>query len=193
MKNVQLKFWIYTFALLGLWFSIISIESCTWNENGRLTKKITEQEILNAQKSWETSFLTISGAFRSKIDVKPAAESFISKHYGFDEGEVLFKPTTAYEDPFRTNFEGAMSYFIGNNPNFPADEGFALQDWADIHWINEGIINNHSDIATAMGSYVFKNRDGDEFRADFTMVFKKMEDGQIKLVAHKSAVPYKNS
>ena len=47
------------------------------------------------------------------------AKQFISDLYSYKHMEkVLFKPTLASEDQFRLDKESALSYFIGNNPEF---------------------------------------------------------------------------
>jgi hypothetical protein len=45
----------------------------------------------------------------------------------YDNGTVLFKPTLTFGDQtFRLDKEGAAAYFIGGNPKYPNDTGFAL-------------------------------------------------------------------
>ncbi len=70
------------------------------------------------------------------------AERFLKKADNFDEGLVLFKPTLTSEIPFRTTLEGALSYFVGENDDFPEDidNGFALKPWESIAFDFVGII-----------------------------------------------------
>jgi len=60
---------------------------------------------------------------------KELAETVINSAYGFNFGPVAFKPTyAAGTTTFRTDREGALSYFVGPDPNVPEfgpDQGFA--------------------------------------------------------------------
>jgi hypothetical protein len=41
-----------------------------------------------------------------------------------------------------------------------------------------------------MGNVWVTDKDGNETMVDKTFVFKKGEDGKLKLIVHKSALPY---
>ncbi len=41
-----------------------------------------------------------------------------------------------------------------------------------------------------MGNVWVADKDGNETMVDKTFVFKKGEDGKLKLIVHKSALPY---
>jgi hypothetical protein len=54
---------------------------------------------------------------------------------------------------------------------------------------DEGI-QIHGNIAITMGNVWVTDKDGNETMVDKTFVFKKDEDGKLKLILHKSALPY---
>jgi hypothetical protein len=39
---------------------------------------------------------------------------------------------------FRTDFEGALSYFTCGNENYPEGHGFAIKPWITVRWENSG-------------------------------------------------------
>ena len=60
--------------------------------------------------------------------------------YAYDNSEVLFKPTLASKKMFRSNLEGAVSYFVAGNDKYPEDNGFATGPWADLEFENQAIL-----------------------------------------------------
>jgi hypothetical protein len=88
---------------------------------------ISLKDIEKIQNEWGTNLVKI-GSLKNDLKVcEKETEEMIARLYGFESGNVLFKPTKAKDSQFRLNFEGAKSYFIGQNPNFSEDKGFALQ------------------------------------------------------------------
>ena len=62
--------------------------------------------------------------------------------YDYAEGQVFFKPTLAFGPrTFRPTKEGALAYFVGGNPNFPEDTGFALKGWTAARYDNNAAEN----------------------------------------------------
>ena len=115
--------------------------------------------------------------------------NFINKHYDFDFGDVLFKPTKASEKQFRNNNKSALSYFIGSDNDFAEDKGFALNPWVKVEFKNEAI-NIYDNLATAMGNYFFTNLRGEKTKVEFSFVYKKNKEGEIKIVLHHSSFPF---
>ncbi len=189
MKVEKIKLLAYGLVLFIASFSLLIMESCAVSDSKPL-KKITESEILRAQKAWAIGLIGIGVAYENSNNYKEAASNFIEEFYAYDETKVLFKPTLAKEKPFRTTLEGALSYFIGDNEFYPEDKGFALETWKDVRWENAGIINSDGGIAVAMGNYYFTNKEGITSKFEYTFCYKKVDDGSIKIVAHKSALPY---
>ena len=93
---------------------------------------IADNLILDAQKAWGEGIVKIGKVFLDKGDYKAAAEEHINEFYNYQEGTVLFKPTLTSEKQFRLDFEGALSYFVGGNKNYPEDHGFAIKPWSDV-------------------------------------------------------------
>ena len=152
---------------------------------------ITEEMVINAQKEWAESLLKISKAYLEKGDYKKVASEEIDKGYNYANGIVLFKPTlTTGEQTFRMDKEGALSYFIGGNPKYKDDTGFALKGWVKYGIANKGIILNGS-TAISMGNVIFTDKKGNVVVVDKTWGFKMNELGELKIILHHSSLPYK--
>ena len=123
-------------------------------------------------------------------DYEAAAKEHIQNLYGDDLSSVLFKPTMASVDQFRGTFDGALSYFIGGNETYPEDGGFAIAPYTRVRWENSGIINNSCNMAIAMGNYYFLKEDGEEVKVEFTLGYVKDADERLRIVVHKSAIPF---
>ncbi len=154
------------------------------------TMNISKQEVLDAQKTWGEGIVTIGKAYSEDGDYVAAARKHIETLYGYDMGEVLFKPTLAAEKQFRTSFEGALSYFVGHNENYPEDHGFAIKPWTNVRWESTGIITE-GNMAVAMGNYYFTPADGsDEVKVEYTFGYTKDDEGNLKIILHGSHLPY---
>ena len=150
---------------------------------------ITEQEIAQAQKTWGDGVVAIGKAHTDGKDYKKAAGKHVDELYAYDLGPVLFCPTKAAEHQFRLTEDGAVSYFVGGNPDFPEDKGFALQPWTNVRFENAGTFL-HGDYAVAMGNYFFTPKDGEEVKVEYTFGYIKDKDGKLKVNLHHSALPY---
>jgi hypothetical protein len=152
-------------------------------------KIITEKEIEKVQKKWAESLVKIGRRFFENKDYKTTARNHVEVFYGYREGTVLFKPTLANNKQFRKTFESALSYFIGGNPEFPNDKGFALNPWKEVRFENSGfILKEHS--AIAMGNYFFIDFQGNATKVEFTLGFYRSEEGPLKINLHHSSIPY---
>ena len=109
----------------------------------------------------------------------------------YHTGQVLFKPTKAADVRFRMTKEGAVSYFIGHNKNFPEDKGFALQPWTAVRFKNAGVYIN-GDVAVAMGKYFFTPLKGNVVKVEYAFGYVKGRDGKLKIFLHHSSLPYTN-
>jgi hypothetical protein len=159
------------------------------------TPAITKAEVNAAQQAWCDALVAIGKTHNEGGDAKALAEKVLSEAYYYDEGDVFFKPTLAYgKNTFRPTKEGALAYFVGGDPKFPEDKGFALKPWVKARYDNLGDgdegIQIHGDIAITMGNVWLTDKDGNETMVDKTFVFKKDDDGKLKLIVHKSALPY---
>ncbi len=153
-------------------------------------KTITEQEVLDAQKIWGEGIVRIGKVYTEEGDYKAEAKKHIADLYGYNLGTVLFKPTLAAEKQFRTTEEGALSYFVGHNENFPEDHGFAIKPWSAVRWESTGI-KTEGNMAIAMGNYYFTPADGgDEVKVEYTFAYTKDDEGALRIIMHGSHLPY---
>jgi len=157
-------------------------------------KPITEAELKEARDDWGKRLVAISKAYHTR-GIKAAvdlAEKLLDEIYGFNHDEkerkVLFKPTLAYgAKTFRTDYEGALSYFVGENCKYP-DTGFALKGWVDVT-SNAGECFIDGDLAMWMGSVTFTDRHGKETTVDKSWGYKR-KGGALRIVLHHSSLPY---
>ncbi|MAK62776.1 MAG: hypothetical protein CMK09_17540 [Ponticaulis sp.] len=152
---------------------------------------ITRQEVLNAQMQWASGIVAISKVYLDKGDYRSVASDMIRRLYDFQAGKVLFKPTLASTVPFRPNYKGALSYFIGDD--YPEDNGFAIRPWANVRFGMQHIqlLNG---LAFAMGHYYFTPVDeADEVKVEFTFGYRKDESGVVRIMLHHSSLPYEQS
>ena len=149
---------------------------------------ITKKDIEQFQKKWGDGIIRISKMYLDKQDYISETKQFISDLYAYDAELVLFKPTLASENQFRLDKESALSYFIGNNPQFKEDNGFAIKGWTNIRWSNAGI-QFYENLAICMGNYYFTNTDGD-LKVEFSIVCKKDLDNNLKIILHDSHLPF---
>jgi hypothetical protein len=183
---------VFAIAIVGNGFAS-NHDGHVMNNENKTTLTITEAEVVEAQKAWGDGIVRIGEVYTSGGDYHKAAIEHIETFYGYDMGKVLFKPTLASDKQFRNSFDAALSYFVGGNETYPEDNGFAIKPWTKVRWENSGIINNpYSNMAVAMGNYYFTTQDGDEVKVEYTFAYAKDKDGNIKIVAHKSALPYES-
>ncbi len=155
---------------------------------------ITEEEVNAAQQAWCDGLVNIGKVYKAGGNYKDVASKFIDDAYDFGEGQVFFRPTLATApQAFRTTKEGALAYFVSENPNFPDDKGFALSPWVKARYDNavEGsnAIQIHGNVALAMGNVFLTGADGSEIFVDKVFAFRKCPDGKLRLIVHKSALP----
>jgi hypothetical protein len=155
---------------------------------------ITEAEVNAAQQAWCDGLVKIGAVHKEGGDYKAVAGQLIDDLYDYKEGKVFFKPTLAFgKNTFRPTREGALSYFIGGNKDFPEDTGFALKHWVKVRYDNNAAENGiqiHGNIAITMGNVYLTNSKVEEVKVDKTFVFRKCDDGKLRICAHKSALPY---
>ena len=155
---------------------------------------ITEAEVNAAQQAWCDGLVKIGKVHKEGGDYKAVANKVIDDLYDYKEGKVFFKPTLASgKNTFRPTHDGALSYFIGGNKDFPEDSGFALKEWTKVSYDNNAAENGiqiHGDIAITMGNVYLTNSQGQEVMVDKTFVFRRGKDDKLRLCTHKSALPF---
>ena len=150
---------------------------------------ISLKDIENIQKEWGDSLVKLGSLKNNRDACEKEVESLLNKLYGYDNGTVLFKPTKAKDDQFRLTFEGAKSYFIGENSAFSEDSGFALQPWTNVRFENASIILN-DDNAIAMGNYFFTQTNGNVVKVEYTFGYFLESNQNLKINLHHSSLPY---
>jgi hypothetical protein len=207
MKSIQIKI-----SILAMMAFIITTVSCNQpaNNSSESTAKtsapavneeesallystecITEREVVDAQKKWGEGIVRIGKVFTEQGDYSKEAADFIQKMYGYDLSSVLFKPTLASEDQFRSSFDAALSYFVAGNEAYPEDKGFAIAPYTKVTFDNTGIINNSCRMAVAMGNYFFTPLGKTEpVKVEYTFAYVKDKNGDLRIVAHQSSLPY---
>ncbi|MBM4007916.1 MAG: hypothetical protein FJ292_10270 [Planctomycetes bacterium] len=155
---------------------------------------MTEQQVNAAQQAWCDGLVSVAQTHARGGDAKAVASKMIDDLYDYADGKVFFKPTLAYGPrTFRPTREGALAYFVGGNPAFPEDTGFALKGWTKARYDNNAAENGiqiHGDIAITMGNVYITGPDGKEVMVDKTFVFRRCKDGNLRLCVHKSALPF---
>ena len=156
---------------------------------------ITETEVLAVQKAWGDALIQISNDFLSGGQAKAAAtaNAVLDAAYGYNMGPVLFKPTlSSAPQTFRVTKEGALAYFVGGNPSYPKDTGFALKGWKKVD-VENAAIHITGNVASTMGHVTFTDKDGKKTVVDKTWTFKKDDMGKTRIVVHHSSLPYSGS
>jgi hypothetical protein len=159
-----------------------------------VTKSISEEMVNTAQQAWCDGLVHIGMVHAEGGDVRAAASDLVDALYDYEEGTVFFKPTLAFgKNTFRSTKKGAISYFVGGDPDFPEDTGFALKRWIKVRYDNNAAENGiqiHGDIAITMGNVYVQSAAGEDLMVDKTFVFRLCRDGKLRLCVHKSALPY---
>eukprot|EP00438_Fugacium_kawagutii_P004788 Skav205491 [mRNA] locus=scaffold2844:5233:6949:- [translate_table: standard] len=149
------------------------------------------------QDEWRALILRISSTYAEEGDFVQVAEDGIAHLYGYDIGQVLFKPTQAVEQPFRSTAQGAKSYFVGAEAagpvdGIPEDKGFAIaggDTWEEVEFDNDQIYCL-GDIAIAEGYYYFTNAKTKAVAAvEYSFGYEKI-DHEWKIFLHHSSIPY---
>lgn len=155
-------------------------------------REISESEVLAAQKAWGDALVAISKTYDEKglSSAKALAGKVIDQAYGYQFGPVLFKPTlTVAPQTFRTTRAGALAYFVGDDPAYPMDQGFALNGWRNVE-IKNAAIFIAGNTATTMGNVMITDKTGKVTTVDKTWEFYKDDNGKLRIILHHSSLPY---
>jgi len=152
----------------------------------------TEQDLLAARTAWIDGLVAISKAWEAG-GIAPAralAGEVVDAAYGYDLGPVLFKPTlSGGAQTFRTTRKGVLSYFVGHDPDYPQDAGFALRGWREARTETAASFLD-GDVAMWMGWVFFTDRDGRTIVTDKSWGWRRGPDRRLKIVLHHSSLPY---
>ncbi len=153
---------------------------------------MTVSDVLAAQAAWGDALVEISRAHSEQgvEAARVAAGKALDSAYGYDLGAVLFKPTLAHGDQtFRVTRQGALAYFVGGDPVYPGDTGFALKNWVSYRNENAAIFID-GQTATVMGKVHLTNAKGEVTTVDKTWQYRKDDEGRTRIVTHHSSLPY---
>lgn len=151
-------------------------------------ERITKEDVFAAQQAWGASIVAIGKAHTEGGDYQALAGKVVDELYAFDLGPVLFKPTKAAEDQFRTTKEEALSYFVGGVR--AEDKGFALHPWSQVRFGEQYMVLNDCD-AVAQGNYFFTDpATGAETKVEFTFGYIRDAQGKPRIFLHHSSLPY---
>jgi len=158
----------------------------------RMNNNITEEQVLNSQKGWCNGLLAISKAYATGgfAAAEVTATKILDQAYGYQYGAVAFKPTlTQQPQTFRATKAGALAYFVGGNPSYPNDKGFAIKPWQTCAIRNQ-VIQLHGELAITMGNVDLTDRSGKVTTVDKTWAFVREPDGEVRIVLHHSSLPF---
>lgn len=165
-------------------------------------QQISGREVRAAHEAWTNALVSISQTYKNEGPeaAEQLAGDVVDSAYAYQLGAVAFKTTWAYGDTtFRTDREGAVSYFVNNNENFP-DLGFAIGNkpdpvteershWAKA-WTENAVIRLDGNTATSMGWMYSEDEDGNVSKVDKTWTWRKDADGNLRIAVHHSSTPY---
>lgn len=157
-----------------------------------VNRAITPEDIAATEANWCQALIDIGKAYETggQAAAKALAEKVIDTAYGYEMGPVLFKPTlTVNPQTFRTTRQGALAYFVGGDPDFPDDKGFALKGWTNCKSDNEAVLI-FGDTATTMGKVQLTGKDGTPVTVDKTWQYVKDDDGNLRIVVHHSSLEH---
>tara|TARA_B100000963_G_scaffold32953_1_gene24458 strand:- start:5 stop:478 length:474 start_codon:yes stop_codon:yes gene_type:complete len=153
---------------------------------------ISEKDLFDARTAWGNGLIEISETFENEgIEMATSiASDMIDNLYGFNFGQVLFKPTlSGGSQTFRPTKEGALSYFVGHNPAYPNDSGFGIKFWREINSDTAAIFIDDT-VAMWMGWVNFIDRDGQVTKVDKSWGYKLDDVGNLRIMLHHSSLPY---
>lgn len=150
---------------------------------------ITKEQVVEAQDSWGNGVVKIGELKENTTECEKFANEFLIKHYSFDNGPVLFKPTKCEIEQFRPTQLMALSYFIaGKDRICEEDKGFAINPWTKVRFENTDLILEENR-TIAMGNYFFTDLSGNEAKVEYTFGYKLINE-VLKIDVHHSSFPY---
>ena len=139
---------------------------------------MTKVEVVVAQRAWARCLI--------ERDVDGLLDLY---DFGSPDEPLLFKPTLA--DVIRLDRDGARSYFVGGDPNYPHDHGFLNRGWKQVDFQSAaGPILKAGGLGYKdMGHYTFIDSEGNATRADYTFAYHKLS-GKVLISLHHSSLTW---
>ena len=141
------------------------------------------------QQKWGNLVIEIGNAFKKNESLENLTSDLLHNIYAFNHCEVLFKPTLAKNNQFRTTKDEFLSYFLGQNKVCDEDSGFAIKGWKSIEFENYKITEQNNQLL-AMGNYYFKDNEDKILKVEYTFGFIKVSNEELKINLHHSSLPY---
>ena len=141
-------------------------------------EQVSKAEVIAAQRLW------------AKYVTEQDVENLLNLYdFGTPDEPLLFKPTLA--DVVRLDEDGARSYFVGGNPDYPNDSGFLKRGWTRVDFQSAaGPILKAGGLGYKdMGHYTFIDGDGNATRADYTFAYHKLK-GRVLISLHHSSLTW---
>ena len=86
---------------------------------------------------------------------------------------------------------GDLSYFVGHDSDYPLDQGFGIKGWRSTTSETAASFIN-GDVAMWMGWILIQDKNGQVTKVDKSFGYKRVGDGQLKIVLHHSSIPYQS-
>ena len=153
---------------------------------------ILEKDISDAVSAWGDGLLEISNAYENSGIEKATsvAGGVLDSLYGYNLGPVLFKPTlSGGSQTFRLTREGALSYFVGQNPVYPHDSGFGIKFWRKVSPETSAVFIDET-VAMWMGWVTFIDKNEQITKVDKSWGYKLDDQGKLRIILHHSSLPY---
>ena len=141
------------------------------------------------QQKWGNLVIEIGNAYKKNQSLENLTSDLLHNIYAFNHCEVLFKPTLAKNNQFRTTKDEFLSYFLGQNKVCDEDTGFAIKGWKSIEFENYKITEQNNQLL-AMGNYYFKDNEDKILKVEYTFGFIKVNSEELKINLHHSSLPY---
>ena len=141
------------------------------------------------QQKWGNLVIEIGNAYKKNESLENLTSDLLHNIYAFNHCEVLFKPTLAKNNQFRTTKDEFLSYFLGQNKVCDEDSGFAIKGWKSIEFQNYKITKQNNQLL-AMGNYYFKDSEDKVLKVEYTFGFIKVSNEELKINLHHSSLPY---
>ena len=154
-----------------------------------MTKKEVENLVTLTLEKWANIVLQIGNAYREKKNLDKLVSELLHDVYAFNQGDVLFKPTLAKHEQFRSKKEEFVSYFLGQNNVCKEDTGFAIKNWKSIKFENYKVVENNDNLL-AMGNYFFENEKNEFLKVEYTFGFIRINNNELRINLHHSSLPY---
>jgi len=143
----------------------------------------------NTQNRWADLILKIGKEYKKNSNLQYLVDELLNEIYSFNHCDVLFKPTMAVSQQFRSSKNEFISYFLGQNNVCKEDKGFAIKNWKSIKFENYKIVDLDKYVIS-MGNYFFEDENNKSLKVEFTFGFIKINNNELKINLHHSSLPY---